>query len=103
MPHARTRNSRFASGDPSTRLSLQIRTEHHDTPVGLHRTEAEDLGQERTDLAGREARPPDDVSARGVFPALPSAERPGLPLGPIGSADVSTPVTWVSRLRAAPP
>src|SRR6266571_9175390 len=77
MPHARTRNSRFASSDPSTQLSLRIRTEHHDPPVGLHRAEAEDLGQERTDLAGREVRDRDDVSARKVLLAVPSADRRG--------------------------
>src|SRR6266542_1483941 len=85
MPHARAKNSRFASGDPSTRLSLRIRTEHHDTPVGLHRAEAQDLGQERTNLAGREVRHGDDVSAGKVLLAVPSADRRGALLDPEGS------------------
>src|SRR6266705_3001166 len=98
MPHARTRNSRFASRDPSTELSLRIRTEHDDAPVGLDRTEAEDLGKKRTDLTGREVRHGDHMSAREVLLGVPLPDRRRTLLDPEGSEVDPELVRWIPRL-----
>src|SRR6266540_4123404 len=82
MPHARTRNSRPTSGDPSTRLSLRVRAEHDDAPAGLDRAQAEDLGLERTDLTGWEVRHGDDLATRQVLLRVPLADRNGTLLDP---------------------
>src|SRR5437762_12645053 len=71
IPQARTRNSFPLSGDPSTEFPLGVRTEQDDPAVRLDRPETQHLGHERPDLAGREIRHRDHVSAQQLRLAVP--------------------------------
>src|SRR6266705_4532277 len=80
MPHDRARNSCPASRDPSTQLSLRVRAEQNHPAVRLNGAEAEDPGQERSDLARREIRHSNDRAALEVLLRVPPLDRRGTPL-----------------------
>src|SRR5437867_6215521 len=77
MPHARTRNSRSGSCDPSTELSLRVWAEQDDPAIRLDRAEAKDLGHERADLARWEVRDRDDRPTDEISYAVPRLNRGG--------------------------
>src|SRR5438034_1088930 len=82
IPQARTRNSFPLSGDPSTEFPLDVRMEQDDPAVRLDCPETQHLGHERPDLAGREVRHRDHVSAQQLRLAVPRLYGGRRPLDP---------------------
>src|SRR5712692_6502489 len=99
MPHARTRNSRAGSCDPSTELSLRVWAKQDDPAIRLDRPEAKDLGHERADLARwevrhRHDRPPDEIA-----PGVPRLNRGSGPADPVGAEINPQLVRRIAGLR----
>src|SRR2546426_8521318 len=99
MPQARIRNSRCGSGDPSTELPLRVRAEQDDPAIRLDRSEAKDLGHERTNLTRREVRHRDDGSTDEIASRVPRLNGRGRPSHTMGSEIDSQLIRRIAGLR----
>jgi len=99
MPHARIKNSRWGSCDSSTELPLRVWAEQNDPAIRLDRSEAKDLGHERTDLTRWEVRHRDNASADEITSRVPRLDCGGGLQHTVGAEIDSQLVRWIASLR----
>src|SRR5207249_6047551 len=82
-----------------TELPLRVRAEQDDPAIRLDRSEAKDLGHERTYLTRREVRHCDDGSTEEIASRIPRLNGSGRPSHAMRAEVDSQLVRRVARLR----